>query len=354
MEVEFLSNVRYNLFVSKEEWERWHVKLGKFADYFDLGSSLPMENELVSTTPTLQISPSLMPNYVSNGQPVSPASKLPSPSATGHHLFPLENWTSASHHGYYPARSPPRQLPEAEMFHSNRKRSWDESVDAHPAKRVAVSSSYSTPVSSAVSSIPVLPPVLTPVSAAPSAAPGSNSAPRLPRPNFQATSAILPGVPAEVSHSSLMAGRALSSIYNTPATWSQPLPSTSSVAPASSALYAGSVTLPDPGRRQSPFPVSAGTISPALSAYSVHPSQTHLSPSFFLTNRNSPYRPVRTVNTLLIPPPSASLHPSRNLPLEQMHYQPLSKVVSERKTGVLPYLHLDAWPQPGFPPGQIY
>jgi len=356
MEVEFLSNVRYNLFVSKEEWEQWHVKLGKFADYFDRGSSIPMENELIPTTPTLKISPSLIPTYVSNGQPLSPASKLPSPSATGHHLFPLENWSSASHHGYYPARSPPRQLPESEFLHSSRKRSWDGSVDAHPAKRVAVSSGYSTPVSSAVvNSVPVLPPVLTPVSVASS---GSNSTPRLPRPNFQATtSAVLPGVPVEAPHPPLMAGRALSSAYNTPTTWSQQVPSTSSIAPASSAMYSGSVTLPDPVRRQSPFPVSSGTISPALSAYSVHPSQTHLSPSFFLTNRNSPYRPVRTVNTLLIPPPSASLHPSRSLPLEQMRYQPLSKVASERKTGVLPYVHLDAWPQmsqPGFPPGQEY
>ena len=33
MEVEFLSNMRYSLLASKEEWEEWLVKLAKFYEY---------------------------------------------------------------------------------------------------------------------------------------------------------------------------------------------------------------------------------------------------------------------------------------------------------------------------------
>src|ERR1700743_1128751 len=33
MEVEFLSNMRYNLFTSEESWKNWHTKLGKFGTF---------------------------------------------------------------------------------------------------------------------------------------------------------------------------------------------------------------------------------------------------------------------------------------------------------------------------------
>ena len=35
MEVEFLSNMRYSLLASKEQWKEWHVKLGRFWEYFE-------------------------------------------------------------------------------------------------------------------------------------------------------------------------------------------------------------------------------------------------------------------------------------------------------------------------------
>jgi len=141
-------------------------------------------------------------------------------------------------------------------------------------------------------------------------------------------------------------------IYNRPQNWQQMPPLT--VPPMQSGVYS-TPSLPDLGRHhQGSFGVSSAAVSPAVSAYSVHTPQTHLSPSFFLANRNSPYRPVRSVNTLLIPPPSSSLQQQRSVPFDHMHYQPLGKS-STRKTGLLPYIQPDAWNQapylhPIYPP----
>ncbi|PHH58882.1 hypothetical protein CDD80_1940 [Ophiocordyceps camponoti-rufipedis] len=41
MEVEFLSNMRYNLLASKDEWEGWLVKLACFHEYYDRALKLP-------------------------------------------------------------------------------------------------------------------------------------------------------------------------------------------------------------------------------------------------------------------------------------------------------------------------
>src|SRR5690348_12350912 len=68
MEVEFLSNIRYDLFSSETEWLQWHTKLGLFSDYFNQASKLPAEGE----TSVLQVSPPRL-------QARSPLSKLPSP-----------------------------------------------------------------------------------------------------------------------------------------------------------------------------------------------------------------------------------------------------------------------------------
>jgi hypothetical protein len=61
------------------------------------------------------------------------------------------------------------------------------------------------------------------------------------------------------------------------------------------------------------------------------------SPSVYLQQRPSPYKPVRHVNTLLYPPPSAFLHEYHfsNVPPTQMHYQPLGRR-NEFRTGVVP------------------
>jgi hypothetical protein len=72
-----------------------------------------------------------------------------------------------------------------------------------------------------------------------------------------------------------------------------------------------------------------------------------------LQQRSSPYRPVRPPNTLLYPPPSASMH-NFTTNTDQMHYQPLGKR-NDYRTGIVPeyaahptYQNWPALPQPNF------
>lgn len=342
MEVEFLSNIRYNLFVSKEEWESWHSKLSLFAGYFNEASQAPTEDNLCRIAPiqASQVSPSRAPT--TQVQTASPLSRLPSPPLSG----PLgqQSWNQQY-------LAPPQHFPDGPVAVSSRKRGRDEFIDEPPMKRIAVSNPASVPGSTLPSSsvLPPLPPVLASVTGPPSHAPMVGSvASRLPCPPFPSHGAVqtpppvAPQLPAP-------AGRAVPTIYNPPANWVQPLPTSAPMPPVTSGLYNAPMTLPEPVRpHRSYYDVPSTTVSPAVSAYSVHTPQMNLSPSFILANRNSPYRPVRAVNTLLIPPPSASLQPRRTIPFDHMHYQPLGRPAAESKTGLLPYLHHGAWPQDPF------
>ncbi|OQD71009.1 hypothetical protein PENPOL_c001G05105 [Penicillium polonicum] len=330
MEVEFLSNIRYDLFSSEDEWSQWHTKLGLFGDYFNQASMLPVES-----APMLHVSPPRV-------QSLSPLSKLPSPSTDAFRPQSQPNW-------YMPPNGLPYSLPPQHIggetaVGGSRKRSRDESDELHPTKRLALTSATSAPSMTApvtaMNAVPTLPPVLTPTSApvAPmnvSRLPPPHHPPSLPT-SYPAPQTLPPTAPSHLP-------AIMPPIYNRPANWQQMPPL--SVPPMPSSMYT-TPSLPELGRHhQSPFGVSSATVSPAGSAYSVHTPQTHLSPSFFLANRNSPYRPVRSVNTLLIPPPSSSLQQQRNVPFDHMHYQPLGKGSTSRKTGLLPYIQPDAWNQ---------
>ncbi|GIJ83839.1 hypothetical protein Asppvi_002669 [Aspergillus pseudoviridinutans] len=347
MEVEFLSNVRYNLYASEEEWAQWHTKLGVFSDFFNRAVVIPDEVDLSPTTPVLRISPSLRATpQLSSSTP----SKLPSPPASDP-VRPQAAWNQPCN-----TYTTLPQLGSDIQLANPRKRTRDEQVDEHPAKRVAVPQiippASTLPPTSAMTSLPALPQVVTPTSA-----PSSHQTfipgpiPHLPRPNLPVSShTLVPSVPATTPQQPSTAGRAIPpTTYSSSTTWAPSVPLVTTVPPIMNGIYHTPISLPDPGRyHASPYGMSSATVSPAVSAYSVHTPQTHLSPSFFLANRNSPYRPVRAVNTLLIPPPSTSLQQQRSVPFDHMHYQPLGKTAAERKTGVLPYLHHEAWPQGPF------
>lgn len=356
MEVEFLSNVRYNLFASASEWSEWHTKLRRFYEFYHNASLVPEDGEqLAPITPTLRISPNLGPTPPLPS--LSPASKLPSPPAN-EALRPLPNWNVPVNDNSSYANPLPRLGNEIPPSANSRKRSRDEPTEEHPAKRMAIPNNppiATLPPSSALPSIPTLPPVLTPTSAPLAHAPmAKRPVSQLPRPNIPSTSNsnsnnnLTPSIPTITHQPAPVSLRPVSSAYNPPAptsNWVQQMPPATTVPSVSSGIYTTPVSLPDPSRHPGAFGVSSSTLSPALSAYSASTPPTHLSPSFWLANRNSPYRPVRSVNTLLIPPPSASLQQHRSVPYHHMHYQPLGKSTAERRTGLVPYYQQDAWPQ---------
>jgi len=165
--------------------------------------------------------------------------------------------------------------------------------------------------------------------------------PRLPVPKIQTTTSQSITQLAPIS---FPASRAMSTVYpNTSTAWSQPVTPVSAVPTQLTNLYQNPIpNLADSSRDHSNY--ASAQASPSYGT--ITPTRSGLSPSYFLTHRASPYRPVRGVNTLLIPPPSASMqNAARNLPFDQMHYQPLSKATTERRTGPVPYYQSDPWQQ---------
>ncbi|THW70069.1 hypothetical protein D6D25_00678 [Aureobasidium pullulans] len=288
MEVEFLSNMKYALFTSAEEWGQWQNRLGRFASFFDRASR-PMP-QLPHTLPSPPTSNYASPPHYGATNPVT-------------HSFPQ-----------YPSSLGP--LPDLTSQFS-RKRSLDTYTEP-PAKRMAA---YPTPAHNYTPRV-TLPSLPLPQ-------PTSHSSQHLPPQLPQ-----LPQLPPlNYSH------RPMNQVTQPPTSWT---PATSIPAPISHAGTPAAITsVPQSvvhSRHQSPYPSSAA-VSPTDGHYQpagqAHVSQ--LSPSFFLAQRNSPYRPVRGVSTLLVPPPSRALQQPQNVQREQMHYQPLGRP-QERQQGRLPYI----------------
>lgn len=347
MEVEFLSNMRYDLYVSKEEWKSWNTLLGRFGQFYEQASR-PVRIPSRSSAPVTPIAQTFQ-------------HKLPSPPAT-HHGPP-----AYSSQGYAPtlpnplstipqmSRSPVRQQRNSVLEHLERKRSMDFATDLPPAKRLhqapqPASNQISTTLTPTTSIYtPNTLPALTPESFST----GSNQSinqmpplmqlPRLPMPRIETTRSLSNNHLAPLS---LPASRAMSTVYPQSSTISpQPITPISAGPSTGSNLYHHpNLTLTDGLRQHSNY--ASANASPATLAYNPVTSRPGLSPSYFLTNRSSPYRPVRGVNTLLYPPPSASMqNPARNMAQDQIHYQPLSKAGAERRSGPLPYMAQNAWHQ---------
>ncbi|PSS03838.1 hypothetical protein BD289DRAFT_358537 [Coniella lustricola] len=378
MEVEFLSNMRYALLASSEQWDEWLDKL----------SSYHVFCERVAKGPSPSLRPVPSPTFV-----------VPSPTG-GRGLSPIVSPTAcqSAQHSFPPARGnrpysspslPPNPLPmmytEAATnvvspLHqrpdfgvmSGRKRSWDEQLAEPPTKR-----SYRAPQ--------------TPVKTGPDAR-------RLPVPaltlntNYQTpinqgpysgTGYSIPqSAPFPVSLPPIEPGtRAMSTVYAPP-----PPPTTVGWAPASTATAINSnmshqamcpaslitptnqfpPTTQYPPTTTAAFGTSAKRLSPIntltpASAYNgssplheypansgFHTPITH-SPSIYLQQRNSPYKPIRHVRTLLNPPPPLSLQSYQlpAIPPSQMHYQPIGRR-NDQRTGIVPeYRMHDAYNRHG-------
>jgi len=335
MEVEFLSNMRYDLYVSKEEWNSWNVLLGKFGRFYERASRPSRVDSRGSApvTPTSQIFPHKLPSPPATHHGQSPYS-LPNPLSTVPRL----------------SRSPVRQQRNAVLEQLERKRSMDFASDLPPAKRLHQASHPTfgqiptalTPTNSSYT--PNTLPALTPDSfSMGSQVPTSLQLPRLPMPRIETTRSLSN---AHLAPLSFPTSRAMSTVYpQASSASSQPITPVSAGPSASVSLYQNQISDLGNGSRQHSNYVSANS-SPATLAYTAITSRPGLSPSYFLTNRSSPYRPVRGVNTLLIPPPSASMqNPARNMAQDQIHYQPLSKAGAERRSGPLPSIAQDSWYQ---------
>lgn len=351
MEVEFLSNMRYNLLASKEEWEGWLVKLACFYEYYERARKLPA-SPIRHPSPTRNVFSSPVPSPTATAPPGIPDAGPYTPSALSTYSpSPCASKTLSAYHAnpISPLSAKPMNLA------ATRKRSPEQDYTDHPAKRQMIArTGLGTPNSGM------------------SARPGySIDAARLPAPplsiitnhgrNLAGAYTAANGYPPQMAGPSqhvvslppLQPGiRAISTVYQPnpsttmaqqpimPASVGTPLPTT----PFHIAPLAGHTTMNygTPTKHHSPGSLAPFGSSPLVEhlgpgSVGVHTPMSS-SPSVYLQQRASPYKPIRHVNTLLYPPPSASLnqyHLSVPVQPNQMHYQPLGRRHDVR-TGVVP------------------
>lgn len=345
MEVEFLSNMRYSLYTSKAHWNAWHEKLGKFGTYIDLANKA---KEAAMTrpmllTPTNAQFPHALP---------SPPTLYPMHSPSYTDYYSSSHLQSLSTPVLLPqpissAISPIGLLPELDQRFSGKKRSFDDAVQAPPAKR-RVPANYHEQQPILLSQPPPQP--LHP--------PVQQHLPTLPISMMNQAQAMqyAPQRPVPGSRSMSLVYQPPASQHFQPQLSNQASMATNmamSVASSMTMLQTSGLPLPPvlhPGhiRQLSPYLNSSTTNSPSHTMYTPHSgqvSQRH-SPSYFLAQRSSPYRPVRHVQTLLAPPSSTPLYNApRLVSHDRMQYHNLGRPYSERRVGHLPYLNHEAWPQ---------
>ncbi|CAG8973424.1 hypothetical protein HYALB_00006450 [Hymenoscyphus albidus] len=350
MEVEFLSNMRYSLLASKEQWQEWQEKLGKFWIYCDEAAKAPVlqisPHAHAVLPPALPSPPSSMqnspPSLTSGYRKWEPEPGASSSNSTGSHYS--QQWP-ANYGATVSTHAP--TMPEHDLGSSARKRSYEGNLEQPATKRVT------RPAPNGVAaSFP---------SATP---PRRNELPRLPVPNLtistsqpmssynnpsSALSQIVPLLPP------LSGSRSMASVFPATPSWPPNLHVLTPTGPPSQHGTPNGNGYSTPSRRTSPRSVqdllSLGS-SPVSGNFPGH-NPGHISPSFFLQQRNSPYKPVRHVNTLLYPPPSASMH-GYSANVDQMHYQPLGRR-NDYRPGVVPeyasqgpYQQWPVLPQPNF------
>lgn len=336
MEVEFLSNMRYSLLASKEEWAEWHESLSNIKLYLEQARNAPhpQTSPLVGATHRQDL-----PSPPTSLQTSPPTLTYGHPASSGA-LINTHRWPATNNLAPLTAPLPP--LPDYDPRQQSRKRSYDGDADEPVAKRVTR-------------------PSTTPVQFIPGVMPTRSDVPRLPVPNLTISTSQPTSnnyhTPTTISQNGPLlpplSGRSMSIVYpTTPNTWTPQLPMLTPTGPHS-VNPSGYST---PTRRHSPHSVQellSYSSSPILGNFPGH-NQGHVSPSIFLQQRSSPYKPVRHFDTLLYPPPSASMH-DYSINVDQMHYQPLGKR-NDYRPGIVPdyanptpyQQHWPVLPQPNF------
>ncbi|KAF7955829.1 hypothetical protein EAE96_004751 [Botrytis aclada] len=337
MEVEFLSNMRYSLLATEEEWKEWQQKLGKFWSFCDRATKLSPPPMYQPTLPSPPVS--------MQASPPTRTSQYTS-SVRSNNLTP--QWPASNNVAQLVSPSTAISTPSDQDFHlHSRKRSFPDDVEEPVAKRVS-----------------------RPTTSTPSDLSNFNMAPRPrlpPVPNLTiSTSQAMNGYNMLASFQNapllppLHGNRAMSTVYPTTPTYPPPIlnntsTGTQSSGPQITPYQHGNQSFGTPSRQRSPHSavqdLLATTVPSPLNA-SFPGNSGHISPSVFYQQRNSPYKPIRHVNTLLYPPPTSSMH-DYNVNTNHIHYQPLGKR-HDYRSGVVPgYGHqsTNQWPvlpQPNF------
>jgi len=321
MEVEFLSNMKYCLYTSAEDWAKWQSLLGKFANFFERASR-PQPRH-----PPAPILPPASSLHLPMALPSPPASNQASPPYLADASQSLAPY--GGQYGLTPAPSPLTYVPGGQASYQNpRKRSNEDYVAEPPAKRVASNyHNYQSPQYYA--SAPPLAPH--------SQLPGRTTLPSLASSVSQATSStqMQPTPQPQQLPPLHMPARAMAMVYPDASSQAQLQQIAALAGPASQhqsrqhSPYGGSATA-SPTR----LPHSATTLQPPI----------QVSPNYFLQQRNSPYRPVHNVSTLTYPPTTTALqNQPQSIEYNQMHYQPLGKPIQQAQSGRLPYVSQNVW-----------
>ncbi|KAI0908629.1 hypothetical protein F4823DRAFT_481804 [Ustulina deusta] len=326
MEVEFLSNMRYGLLTSKEQWQEWLHKLACYHEYCERARA----EEATRQAQTASIH--LSPNQGRFTPPVpSPTAILPTSSYGASSLIPAYSPSSAQHNGWDNAYHPtpavsPLAVKPSLGYPLVRKRSWEGGDAVEPApKKVSLAPTQAM--------VPSMRPII-----------GSTDAVRLPAPQLtlDTSQAALPNTYGSSNYQSqsivslppLNPGiRAMSTVYSTPTSTWAPAGAVLSTCGPQTPSYAVPSNYGTPTKRHSPSSMAAFGSSPLAEVYAGHTPISN-SPSVYLQQRASPYKPVRRVNTLLNPPPSIPLS-EYHLGSSQMHYQPIGRR-NDLRSGIVP------------------
>ena len=335
MEVEFLSNMRYTLFVDSADWKAWEVKLGRFWSAIQRAQ---------------KISPGNLPRLPHFNSNPFPNTKLPSPpnSVQGSPPFAADQFGQSPSHAR-PSTNPPylapphpfpsTPMPDVDLRPNGRKRSNEGILDEPASKRIVTSMPSSAPLRPTLmplsnhtltSNIPILP-----------MPPASNLGQRssLSIPTSATPSYQLPTVRPMERNGSLDGRTQIPTRPTLPqlALGNNPIQDRPMLQPRTGAAT------PSPTSYE--FPSSSYSTPHNLS-----PSSASAYPYSY-----SPYKPVRMVDTLLCPPPSSSMQNAfHNVPRDNIRYHPLQagKRAPER-VGTLPFYQQDPFGPGSFPQPQL-
>ena len=358
MEVEFLSNMRYGLLTCKEQWQEWLKKLACYHDYCErarveerMRQAQPISTHIPSPTHH-RFSPvpsptSIIPTTM-QATPTTMMAYTPT-SALGNGSIP-QNWNSSFQPA--PTVSPLAARPSQGVA---RKRSLEGGEPVEPIpKRVPRQPTHGQPTHGMGSSNRV--PSTT----------GYEPA-RLPIPHLtlDTSQAVQPVVPppqpsypsqTSVSLPPLGSGmRAMSTVYPAVTTTWAPQGSIMATCGPQTPSYTAPSNFGTPSKRHSPSSLTAFASSPLTEPFGTHTPISN-SPSIYLQQRASPYKPVRRVSTLLYPPPSMPLS-EYHLGSSQMHYQPLGRR-NDLRSGIvpefLPSTYIGGRPTSQTPPNHVF